>query len=548
MFSSVFNKFEHPVTASLALLQQLKVYVTNATVNETIQSHPDYPSLLSISDSLKKWHIENAAVRITEDKLQEMPLPFITFVNSNGGEFITVTAINNDAVTYASTAGGNKFLQKPLSGFIKEWKGVVLVAETNDQSGEENYVQNKRRQNIRSLKIPALLFAGLAIVFLAAPGFFNTNLYTSKNIFIGYVSLLLLKLAGILITSLLLWYEVDKANPALQKICTGIKNTNCNAILGSKQAKIFPWLSWSEAGFFYFTGTFLLLVTGNQPETGILQLVTFLNLLALPYILFSIYYQWRVAKQWCVLCLSVQVLLFLEFVTAVFTGLINPAITYPLMSPHSLLPLGLGLLLPVIFWYMLKPALLKAEEGRRNKRELMRIKYNRQIFETLLAKQKQVEQSSDGLGITIGNSKAANTIVKVCNSYCGPCAKAHPEIEKILEENKNVKVQIIFTATNDEKDYRSLPVKHLLAIAENNEETKTKQALDDWYLADKKDYELFAKKYPMNGELEEQNSKIEAMDKWCKEMEISVTPTFFINGYQLPDAYSIGDLKYFFAE
>jgi len=37
--------------------------------------------------------------------------------------------------------------------------------------------------------------------------------------------------------------------------------------------------------------------------------------------------------------------------------------------------------------------------------------------------------------------------------------------------------------------------------------------LDDWYLADKKDYETFAGKYPMNGELQTQGNKIEAMDK-----------------------------------
>ena len=30
------------------------------------------------------------------------------------------------------------------------------------------------------------------------------------------------------------------------------------------------------------------------------------------------------------------------------------------------------------------------------------------------------------------------------------------------------------------------------------------QALEDWYLADKKDYEVFAAKYPLNGEIREQ--------------------------------------------
>ncbi len=41
--------------------------------------------------------------------------------------------------------------------------------------------------------------------------------------------------------------------------------------------------------------------------------------------------------------------------------------------------------------------------------------------------------------------------------------------------------------------------------------------------------------------------KIEVMNEWCKEVDIQFTPSIFINGYQLPDVYAIGDLKYFLA-
>lgn len=49
----------------------------------------------------------------------------------------------------------------------------------------------------------------------------------------------------------------------------------------------------------------------------------------------------------------------------------------------------------------------------------------------------------------------------------------------------------------------------------------------------------------MNGELLKQGDKIEAMDKWCEATRIKVTPTIFIDGYRLPDAYGIEDLQYF---
>jgi protein-disulfide isomerase len=117
-----------------------------------------------------------------------------------------------------------------------------------------------------------------------------------------------------------------------------------------------------------------------------------------------------------------------------------------------------------------------------------------------------------------------------------------------LEENKNVKAKIIFMATSDENDYRNKPVKHLLAIAEKNNEQLTEKALDDWYLPEKKDYDVFAAKYKDTPPLEGQGEAVAAMEKWCKQTDIQFTPTFFINGKQLPDAYGIEDLQYFLLE
>ncbi|MBK8785999.1 MAG: hypothetical protein IPN43_05740 [Chitinophagaceae bacterium] len=45
-----------------------------------------------------------------------------------------------------------------------------------------------------------------------------------------------------------------------------------------------------------------------------------------------------------------------------------------------------------------------------------------------------------------------------------------------------------------------------------------------------KDYDAFAAKYHMNGELNEQTEKIELMYKWCTDAEIVGTSTFFVNG------------------
>ena len=107
-----------------------------------------------------------------------------------------------------------------------------------------------------------------------------------------------------------------------------------------------------------------------------------------------------------------------------------------------------------------------------------------------------------------------------------------------------INARILFTAT-DEK--RINVVKHLLAIAEQNDEHLTTKSLDDWYLPKEKNYEKFASKYQMNGELEKQGEKIKIMKEWCEKTKIMFTPTFFVDGYQLPTEYKLTELQYFIA-
>jgi len=527
----MFTHYKPIVQSTVYFLKLLKVKVCSNTVNETLQNHPDYPSLLSINDSLQQWHIDTAVLETIPEKLQELPTPFIAVLNNNS---FAVVEKNNDAITYTTD---NKYtpVTKTKEDFIKEWKGIVLLAEATEQAGEANYKKAMQRQILQTTKLPLVVLILAVVVLLVA--------YKSHwNI--GFTAFAIIKLLGIVVTSLLLWYEIDKTNPLLQQICSAAKTTNCNAILSGKQAKLFNTISWSEIGFIYFASgfVFLLLSFANGSMLPALSFMAWLNVLALPYTIFSVYYQWRVAKQWCVLCLAVQALLISEFAITLFTINFLNSLHFPFFFFFLF-----DALLPTTAWFLLKPFLQQAQQQKRTKRELARLKYDTRIFNALLPKQKQITANPQGLGITIGNPNAENTIIKVCNPYCNPCANAHPKIEALLKSNPNIKVQIIFTATNNEGDIRALPVKHLLAINAQNNMALTEKALNDWYKANKKDYEAFATKYPINGELKQQEEKITAMSNWCNTTEIRATPTYFINGCQLPDIYSINDLKYLLA-
>jgi uncharacterized membrane protein len=531
----MFNQYEPNVQATICFLKQLKVNVNNTTVNETLQNHPDWPGLLCITDSLNKWNIPNGAGKIAIDKIDELPVPFAAYTLDSESPLAIVTQINGETLQVCQK-DYNTPITQTKEDFIKKWDGVYLIAEPNEHSGEVNYAANKQKEFLKSL-IPALAIVALtAFSFLLLNKIAGATAFSATGIYLQYFVLM----AGVIVTSLLLWYEIDKSNPLLQKVCTGIVKGNCNAILTGKQAKVFSWLSWSEAGFFYFAGSLLTLLF--VPNSIIL--LAWLNILALPYTIFSVYYQWRVAKQWCVLCLAVQALLLVGGINVITNNFL-----YTVPNSQSLIPNSLLLFaLPALLWFAVKPYILSLQQAKNTKREYLRIKFNTEIFNTLLKKQKALTTPADGLGINLGNPAATNTIIKVCNPYCGPCAKAHSKLDALIENNKNLKVKIIFRTTINESNPAFKPVNHLMAIAAQSNYAKTKAALDDWYLADKKDYESFAAKYPMNGELKIQGEKIAAMDKWSKGANISYTPTIFINGHQLPDAYSIEDLQYFLLE
>jgi uncharacterized membrane protein/protein-disulfide isomerase len=527
--------------AAFLLAQLLGAQISRSTFEKEIKGHPNYPTFLSISDVLNNHQVENLTAKFDREKIVELPTPFITQVNGKKGvaQFTVVKEITANHVTFYDPEA-QTWSKIAIDAFSERSTTLVLLAETEEPVKEKDYekkiAEEKRirfSQNLMASCIPIfILIASLLAFSQAGAGAIFPVLYS------------ILTLAGTVVTVLLLWYEVDQTNTALQDICMTGKKVNCSAILQSKDAKVFG-ISWSTIGFIYFAGSLTTLLISGIANTGSLALLSWLTLAATPYVFYSVYYQWQVAKQWCVLCLSVQVILTLQSITVLTAGWHTASLIQGGNILNMLLHIIPAFALPFIIVSLLIPALRKAKESDTLTMELQRLKHSPEIFNAVLEKQKAVTYNPQGLGITMGNPNGTVKIIKVCNPYCGPCARAHTPIEELLHNNPDLQVQIIFNAANDEKDIKFNPVNHLLAIDGKQQPQLTEQALDDWYLAEKKDYEAFAKKYPMNGELKKQGDKIEAMRNWCNKTEIQFTPTFFINGYQLPKSYSVNDLKYF---
>jgi len=69
------------------------------------------------------------------------------------------------------------------------------------------------------------------------------------------------------------------------------------------------------------------------------------------------------------------------------------------------------------------------------------------------------------------------------------------------------------------------------------------KALHDWYEQKQKNYNAWAKVYPVHLN-EVEYHKIDKQHAWCRLAEVTATPTLLLNGYRLPQLYQLTDLKY----
>jgi len=540
LLSNFFKSESNIVEVTSSLVRLIRAKISRTTLEKEILSHPNFPSLLCISDVLMHHGIENITAEFEKGNYADLPTPFITQVTGDLFTYFTVIKNISKKQVYFFDLERHTWVKKSYTDFIKKVSGVVLLIKPVKNIKEQDYdkkISAERRYT--GLKY----FIAFCLPFITLLSGSLAYLQIGSGFILPFLFSLVL-LIGLSITTLLLWSEIDNSNPVMQQICSGGIKSNCEAVLNSRSA-IFG-ITWSAVGFVYFSGSLLSLLSIGMVNQQALTILADLNLLAAPFIFYSLLYQWRVAKQWCKLCLAVQVVLSLLGTISLLAGWQTRNIMNSFNGQISI-QLFISFTFPILLTGILFPALKKNKESQLIKRELQRLKNDPAIFDALLDQQKKLTEEPKGMGITLGNPDARYKIIKVCNPFCSPCARMHKQLEELIKENSSIQLQLIFTASNFAGDSRAAPVKHLLAINDQKDSLLISEALDDWYVAKYKDYNAFAAKYPMNGELNKQGIKLYEMHKWCINNKIQFTPTLFINGRQLPINYNIEDLKYLLA-
>lgn len=514
------------------LIKIFNVPVTKQTVYDEVTKHPSFPSMLTISDALDKWKIPNGAYQLPFNELTDVPCPFIAHLTRNGGEFALVTKFDNQDITVYNDQWDNQRLKH--ESFKNFYSGTVILAESNEESGEKDFEKKLFHQRLNNLRIPFLLLTAFFVLFSRL----TFNIPYGSLVPTNVLLLILIKTVGLIVSVLLLIQSIDANNTIIQRICSVGKKIDCNTILSSKAAKITSFLNWSEVGFFYFSGTWLILLFSTV-SLPLLQFIALLSFVSLPYTFYSIYYQAKVAKKWCLLCCSIQGLLWLELIA--FLPYLSQHFT--LINYSEISNCLVGFIFPVALWVFVKPILVKANELEPVILQLNRFKYNPDLFWNLVNEQSYFELLPEESSLVLGNKQAQNIITIVSNPYCQPCSKAHEVLGKWLAEANSFKLQIIFSTSTFSDDPKTKVARHLMNLKTECDEKTLKGALDDWYNHKYESFEAWAINYPTN--IKEGEESLQKQNNWCSMAKIEVTPSIFINGRSVPNTYQVEDLQYF---
>lgn len=510
------------------ILGELGIPFTHRFLKEKLGTHPEPESLLAISDTLTEYKLESLALQMGGDKLDQLPLPCVVQVNQNSHPYFTcLSQVSEDWVAYLDEKG--MLIKQRRKEFVARWTGVTLVVEKRVHSEEHGYAERRKEQLI----FQALLFLlGAVGLTWTISELIQLNNFTTYSL--GSIALFIVKLSGLGISAILLWSEVDKKNAAITQFCGGGEKADCNSVIDS--FSILGLISLGNLAFAYFlASTIMYLVTSfSSSALALLGLLSYSSLAIIP---FSLYYQGVKLKKWCRLCLWISGILVVEVAVSQF---LLTDLGWPSFGELGLF--SFVFLTSVLAWLTLKPYLNAQKELYATKSKLAKVLSNKELFDYFLSTSRQITSNPEGLGIFLNRANPKYHVLKVCNPYCGPCARTHPLLEQLYEAG-NIDLQIVFVPGGGD-EVRLKTIRHLLWIASKGNIEQTRQALDEWYSQEKKDYEAFAAKYPLNGELAKQGSNIKAMLDWADREQITHTPTIFINGYELPSTYAVEDLKY----
>lgn len=475
---------------------------------------------------LSYYNIQNSGVRITDKStLVTFEPPFLVY--SLDKTFFLVKKVSPTQISFLLEG---KTVDYSIEEFNKIWSGVILFAEADKNSIEPNYTKNLLT-SIYHLSTRILL--GLGILSLFCLFFINTESHFS----IGNYMLIGIYILGIIVSSIILLKQINLQSKYADKICSLLnKHHHCDSVLESKAAKLFGLIGWSEIGLGYFISNLIIAVF-----TPIyMPYMALLNICALPYSLWSIWYQKFRARQWCSLCLITQLIIWLQFIANIGFGFMQIPSDF---SANTIIFIICVCILPFLVINNFLPYITKGNKSENTVQELKSILMKDEVFITLLKKEGRYPIEEISSCIIFGNPLAELMITILTNPHCSPCAAMHKRVEHLLNQaGDNICIKYVFSSFGEQLDSSC---QALIEIYQNNSTEIAKKAYDEWFETVKGEKEHFFDKYNIRLDNPVAIEEYARHKQWRNITRLSATPTVLVNGYKLPQSYTLEELVHF---
>lgn len=492
-----------------------------------LESHPSYPSLHSLTGVLSHFGIPNIAIRLQVNKetLSQLPSCFLATIKSENDESIVLVEKKNNQLKV--TGYDNKKISYTNEQFISSWNGIILAIEK-----DENIIETRKSPIGNVLK---WVFYGFGIALIAYCFYIIPEIFAKTHF--------ILSIIGVIISIIIVKHEFGLQSKSANSICNLSEHTSCDAVLQSNGAKLLGLFKLSDVCLVIFSSYAGYWLTSLFTNTNNYVTISLLAMASIPMIGYSLFYQYKVVKKWCPLCLGIISVLLFQFTALAFN--------YNFIVPHSfniisVIQFASVVLLISAIWSITKPFIQKIIDLKEIEINHYKFKRNFSLFNALLNEGKSLlnTKSIDG-ELIFGNEHAAVEMVLVTNPFCSHCKKAHSDIENLLSiYGDKIKLTIRFNFSTYEKDD---PLYRITSELFHIYKTKGKDAclaiLNELY---QKDIDL--KSWANNRDVhfsDATKNTLSKQNKWCASNNINFTPAFYVNKKPFPKEYSRQDLAYF---
>lgn len=482
------------------LIKGSKLPIAKNWIHKTIESHPDFPSLLCIYETLNLAGIKCIIHQKEKQNIKNISLPTLFHLSTDDIELITKEAQITNTI-------------------LEQWTGVLLNIDFVKSKITIPYLKALEEQKKKTT------FSNIAYSIAATCLFILTFL----NPTFEKIALFCSSIIGVLISYQLFLKEKGNSPKWVNSFCSSLGN-GCDKVLSTSLSKGFYGITLADISMLYF-----LLIISLQlfyPNPTLTYLILFA---AFPTTLISLFYQRFIVKSWCALCLSVSAIIWVQLAFVLLKGFVLTSIT-----AKSTVTFLLCIFLTLI-WFLLKRAIENYYKSETEQIKFLKKNRNPSVFNFLLEQQEKIEDViwEDNMTFNLSSSTKINICI-VCQPFCKPCAKAHNQLQEIMEIFPNDISLTIKWLSNSNKSKEAVQL--LFYAAKTKKEKGGFQEIEDWFKI--MDYEKFKKSLNIDDAVMTNTTLfIEEHNKWVIENSIEFTPTIFINKFKMPADYDFEDLK-----